>query len=501
MAWASVYRSPQEPSPWPVRSRRCPARHLHRRGRRGTTGTGDAGISLREIFYRKEGSHVDALDGVRAICVLWVTAYHAWFFRCGFYDESCGPGHTVEPFSVSAFGAVVGRGDLAVDVFFALSGYLIFRILRTSLMRENVPLGRSVARFTLRRFLRIYPALAFAIPLNILIFYFVALPGVPSGTSNPIVAGCIDHPWANFALLGNWTALAGPAVQFDDGRLGCLPWTWSVSMEAQFYLLSPLLAIYYIRARATARERNLALRWWTGSLPALALIGISLVAQLLISLHFDLHTPPRIVGEGASAYMAWDRADTYMTWIYGNSLTRVVPFLLGVAAAAYRWHMDSDAASLQRQARDEDFDRRMRIGGRMAMGAAAFFLIAGALPITPWAGFNLFLLVLGRALFGAITALVLAISAAPRAGPIWWVRLLRHPFWVAIARLSYSMYLWQFVGIEAARLLLEALGMRPDQGFAPLLAFVTLGIGISFAIAIPCYLFVEKPGMDYRPAL
>jgi peptidoglycan/LPS O-acetylase OafA/YrhL len=458
-------------------------------------------ISLREVFHRKEGSHVDALDGVRAICVLWVTAYHAWFFRCGFYDESCGPGHTIEPPSVSAFGALVGRGDLAVDVFFALSGYLIFRILRTSLMREQIPIGRSVARFTVRRFLRIYPALAFAIPLNFLIFYFVAFPGVPSGQSNPIVAGCMNHPWANFALLGNWTALAGPAVQFEDGLLGCLPWSWSVSMEAQFYLLSPLLAIYYIRRRNRAREQGLAVRWWTGSLPAVVLIGISLLAQLAISLHFDLQTPPRIVEGESGSYMAWDRADTYMTWIYGNSLTRVVPFLLGIAAAAYRWHADTDATSAPRPAHEHDSDRRMRIGGRVAMAVVAFFLVAGALPITPWAGFNLFLLTLGRCLFGAVAALVLVISAAPAAAHIGWVRLLRHPAWVPIARLSYSMYLWQFVGIEAARWLVEAFGSQPDRDFASLLAFVTLGIGLSFAIALPCYLFVEKPGMDYRPAL
>jgi peptidoglycan/LPS O-acetylase OafA/YrhL len=453
-------------------------------------------ISVREIFQRKEGSHVDALDGVRAICVLWVTAYHAWFFRCGFYEESCGPGHTQEPLSVSAFGALVGRGDLAVDVFFALSGYLIFRILRTSLMREEVSLGRKLARFSVRRLLRIYPALAVAIPLNVLIFYFVPFPGVPTGMDNLIVSGCAAYPWANFALLGNWTALGGPAVQFDDGRLGCLPWTWSVSMEAQFYLLSPLLALYYMHARARARARGAPVRWWTGSLPPVALIAISLLTTLAISLHFDLHALTRLVGEGKDAYLAWDGDDSYMTWIYGNSLTRVVPFLLGLAAGAYRWHTDSEEAAAPASS-----DRGLRIGGRIAMAVGATFLILGALPLTPFRELNLFVLLFGRALFGAATALVLAIGAAPHAGRIWWVRLLRHPVWAPVARLSYSMYLWQFVGIEVARWLVESAGTRPDRDFASLLAFETLGLAISFALAIPAHLFVEKPGMDYRPAL
>jgi peptidoglycan/LPS O-acetylase OafA/YrhL len=234
-----------------------------------------------------------------------------------------------------------------------------------------------------------------------------------------------------------------------------------------------------------------------------ALDGVRAICVLWVTayhawlfLHFDLYTPPRIVESESGFQMIWDRADTYMTWIYGNSLTRVVPFLLGVAAAAYRWHADTDATSVPR-----DPARRKRIGGRVAMAVTAFFLVAGALPITPWPGFHLFVLMLGRCLFGAATALVLVIGAAPAAAHIGWVRLLRHPVWVPIARLSYSMYLWQFVGIEAARWLVEAFGTRPDRDLASLLAFVTLGIGLSFAIALPCYLFVEKPGMDYRPAL
>jgi peptidoglycan/LPS O-acetylase OafA/YrhL len=143
----------------------------------------------------------------------------------------------------------------------------------------------------------------------------------------------------------------------------------------------------------------------------------------------------------------------------------------------------------------------MRIAGRVAAGVAFVFLMLGALPMTQWRGLNLFLLLFGRAIFGVVTALVLAIGAAPHAGGIWWVRLLRHPFWAPIARLSYSMYLWQFVGIEIARALMEGVGTRPDHDLASLLAFVVLGIGLSFVIAIPCYLCVEKPGMDYRPAL
>jgi peptidoglycan/LPS O-acetylase OafA/YrhL len=445
-----------------------------------------ARIRPRDIFLRSQGSHVDALDGVRAISVLWVTAYHAWLFRCGFYDDNCQPDRTGEPLSVTAFGLLFGRGDLAVDVFFALSGYLIFRMLSASLMREEAPLRRLLARFTLRRFLRIYPAFAFAIPLNVLFFYFVLFPGVPSGSENPLVAGCVNHPWANFALVGNWTSLAGTAIQFGDGRLGCMPWAWSVSMEWQFYVLSPLLAIYYMRTREKARARGETVRWWTGSLPPLVMIAISLIVQLAVSLHFQLH----------ELMFSDKNMDTYMTWLYGNSATRWVPFLFGIAAAAYRWHVDTLASD-----ETEPSDRGMRWAGRLAMLLAVFFLLVGVLPVFPWHGFNLFLLVLGRPMFGAITALVLVIGAAPHAGRIWWVRMLRHPFWTPFARLSYSMYLWQIVGIESARWLFAGLGAQPYQDSFALLSFVGLGIALSFAIAIPCYLFVEKPSMDYRPAL
>ncbi len=131
------------------------------------------------------------------------------------------------------------RWGSRVDLFFALSSYLITELL----IREHRPTGTlNIRAFYARRVLRIWPLYFFAL--------FLAAPSLPR------------EYLAGFALLsGNWMcALAGfPASPFAL--------LWSVSIEEQFYLAWP----WVVRARtqriATVRGsclpslRSRASRW------------------------------------------------------------------------------------------------------------------------------------------------------------------------------------------------------------------------------------------------
>jgi peptidoglycan/LPS O-acetylase OafA/YrhL len=109
--------------------------------------------------------------------------------------------------------AAVGRaGALGVDLFFALSSYLITELLT----REHKATGGlDIRAFYVRRILRIWP-----------LYFFVLFLFAPLiGESLPVV------PYA--LLAGNWAcAFAGfPASSFAL--------LWSVSIEEQFYLVWP----------------------------------------------------------------------------------------------------------------------------------------------------------------------------------------------------------------------------------------------------------------------
>ncbi|MGC2697856.1 MAG: acyltransferase [Candidatus Angelobacter sp.] len=165
--------------------------------------------SQAERFYRPE------LDVLRFFAFLGVFIFHAAPRTIAFYDAAGAP-RWVSNLLISAFGA----GAYGVDLFFALSAYLITSLL----LRERETTGRlDLRRFYLRRILRIWP-----LYLSFVAFAAIAALLVP-GQTLPLryVAGYTF-------LAGNWIyVFYGLPASF------AIP-LWTVSIEEQFYLAWPL---------------------------------------------------------------------------------------------------------------------------------------------------------------------------------------------------------------------------------------------------------------------
>ncbi len=436
--------------------------------------------SLRELFIRSPGgAKIAALDGARAIAVLVVVIHHAWLSRCGLFRHDCLPATTGEPLSVYALGLIVGHGDLGVDIFFVLSGYLIFSVLHRWFERPQRAVRETVRRFLLRRLLRIYPALVVMIPLNMLLFSIY--PGAETG-ARAILDGCATYGWSNYLLVNNVAALGGSVLGIGAEDLGCAPWTWSVAVEWQFYLLSPFLVWRYAAVRARARERGRALEWWWGSGWVCVLFAAALAAGLVGVLELGLLAPG----------MPDAQMRGYMQWLYSNPLTRCTPYLIGMAAAAYRLHTDGREPGHVAPVSSWWL--------RGALATVAAFFILGVLPYYPWPALNLYLAVLGRTMFSAAVAVLLVVGANAGHSRFRSVRLLRHPVWYPLAQASYSVYLWQFVAIEAARWGFESVGLVPYQSVAIWSLFALIAVFLSFAIGAFSYMLIERPMMRARPA-
>ena len=123
--------------------------------------------------------------------------------------------------AASLLAGIARAGALGVDLFFALSAYLITELL----LRERRSRGAiDIRAFYIRRILRIWP-----------LYYFALLILVPAMS---ILPG--EHmPWtylASFAMFGgNW---ACAAWGYPPSSFALL---WSVSIEEQFYLTWPWL--------------------------------------------------------------------------------------------------------------------------------------------------------------------------------------------------------------------------------------------------------------------
>lgn len=148
--------------------------------------------------------HIAALDGLRGLAVIAVLFFHAGKLQGGF---------------------------LGVDLFFALSGFLITSLLLAEVDRS----GRvDVIAFWGRRFRRLLPAVLLLLVAVTIITTLVASVPERAATLN-------DGPWAQ-AYIANWHAIADHRdywASFELPRMfGHL---WSLAIEEQFYLLWPLV--------------------------------------------------------------------------------------------------------------------------------------------------------------------------------------------------------------------------------------------------------------------
>ena len=150
-------------------------------------------------------AYLPALDGLRALAVAAVVAYHL------------------------GFGWASG-GFLGVDLFFVISGYLI----TTLLLSERAATGRiALGDFWVRRFRRLVPPLVVMVAVVIVA---TRIWGVPEQW-----ASIRGDAIGTLAYVANWWYIIG-GESYLDTLLGPSPLrhTWSLAVEEQWYLLWPM---------------------------------------------------------------------------------------------------------------------------------------------------------------------------------------------------------------------------------------------------------------------
>jgi peptidoglycan/LPS O-acetylase OafA/YrhL len=158
-----------------------------------------------------------ALDGLRGLAALSVLCFHVWLYR---------PGAPPGPRDALA-DKLLFETNRGLILFFVLSGFLLYR----GFVRRRVDLRV----YALRRVARIVPAY-YACILGCLVLYAAAGPraAVPPVERLPL-----------FAVFGqNYSRTT--VMQLD-------PVTWTLGVEAAFYVVLPLIAVFALRLSRT---------WW-----------------------------------------------------------------------------------------------------------------------------------------------------------------------------------------------------------------------------------------------
>lgn len=193
----------------------------------------------------KKRRYITGLDGIRAIAVIMILAYHLKL-------------------------ALFKSGFLGVTVFFVLSGYLITGILISEVEEEGTI---DLKNFWLRRIRRLVPAV---MSMAVVIIFVSAVVNRVIFTK-----GCKDF-LASVLGFNNWWQIFNKVSYFEAAGVPS-PFThcWSLAIETQFYLIYPLilLGIYKLaKSRGEGRAKRGLL--FAGVTLLLALISVILMIVL-----------------------------------------------------------------------------------------------------------------------------------------------------------------------------------------------------------------------------
>ena len=238
---------------------------------------------------RSEVGFIAPVEGLRGIAVLWVFVFHYVVLRDGMPDDPWIPLFGSAP----ALEVVVRNGYLGVDLFFLITGFLLTLPWFRHAEESRAP--PSARDFYRRRALRILPAYY----VQLLLLFFVFLPllhGWSFWKAHP--AYTLDNFGAHLFLL-HYTS---PYTSASLGINGAL---WTLSLEAQYYLLLPLLAPLLVRwpFRVAASLGAAALAWrWLAlhDLEPLVRLEYSIGARWQVSEATIRH----LVGTQLPAYLA-----------------------------------------------------------------------------------------------------------------------------------------------------------------------------------------------------
>ena len=214
--------------------------------------------------------YFENLDGLRFFSFLSVFLFHSFHTEYDYISDA----------SMYSFVSrdIFGNGNLGVNFFFVLSGFLITYLL----IEEKKLNGQiNIPKFWIRRILRIWPLFYFSVFFGFVIFPILKelFGQVPNETADPIY-------YLFFINNFNFISEGLP----DASVLGVL---WSIAVEEQFYFLWPLiLFIFPIRL------------YW---LPFALIIAISLVFRGMFDSYtmHEYHTLSCISDMTIGALGAW----------------------------------------------------------------------------------------------------------------------------------------------------------------------------------------------------
>jgi peptidoglycan/LPS O-acetylase OafA/YrhL len=393
---------------------------------------------------RSDQKYLPGLDGLRALAVTAVVAYHL------------------------GYGWAQG-GLLGVGVFFTLSGYLITDIL----VGQFAAQGRMKLKdFWLRRARRLLPALFVMLAVVTVWVNGFARSFVPGYRGDVVASAVYVNNWWYIEQHTSYYARFAPPAPLDH--------LWSLAVEEQFYLVWPwvVLLMVWVAGRMMKRRRQ----------------GSALVDGLGLGVTGPASSTGAAASAGGSGYLSqrarWALAGVALvlaaasaiemarlyqpgydpTRVYEGTDTRAFGLLIG-AAVAMVWPTRRGGRTLSAGAR------------RLLDGAGVVGLAVIVLLVWRTNEYSSFMFQGGLVALSVATAVVVAAVATP--GGLVGVALGCRPLrWIGVR--SYGIYLWHYPII--------VLTASPGTADSPVsLVRAVAMVAATIVIAALSWKFIEAP--------
>lgn len=376
--------------------------------------------TLDPMASTERATRTAGLDGLRALAALSVLCLHVWLYT---------QPNPARPRRSGFLGHAAFELRLGLVFFFVLSGYLLYRAFAGAALGRGEPV--RVGRYARRRVARIVPA------------YWLSLVGALA-----LLWGARGEPGVRLPSAGGLPLFLVFGQNYSQATfLRLNPVTWTLCLEAAFYVLLPLIGLVAYRFARGSAGRQAAVP------AALVVVGLGYSAMV----HF-----------GGWSDMA------------GKALPAYLPtFACGMLVSLWaerRRVTATDAQATAPRASLSPRETAALVGGGLALTVADAFWHA----TTP--ARDALLSVVGDLPAAAGFAVIVAAAVAGSGAAVDWMRV-RPLAWVGVV--SYGVYLWNvpvILFVRSNRLL--------PSGFVPALATVLPPV---LAVSAASWYLVERP--------
>uniref|UniRef100_A0A0A9W997 Nose resistant to fluoxetine protein 6 n=2 Tax=Lygus hesperus TaxID=30085 RepID=A0A0A9W997_LYGHE len=240
---------------------------------------------------------INCLNGLKFFSIGWVVLGHRYRYIA---QEPVDNLIKMAPALKQWSKMVIFSAPLSVDTFFMISGLLnMYQFMRTRSKKRSYSPVETIVSY-IHRFVRITPSYAMAIAFTSTLLYRMGDGPEWDRMIRPVQNDCKTGWWYNILYINN--------IGIDNY---CMLQSWYLSADMQMFWAAPLL-MYPLW------------RWpIVGYVETFLLLGASVAAPLLVSLHFEIPAPIPVTADG-------DRKDLIMRVLYLPTWTKFTSYVVGI---------------------------------------------------------------------------------------------------------------------------------------------------------------------------